>query len=56
MTAEPERLATSPVEHKPINGIALAKEVVLERLENLLEWLLLRLRRFRAQRGNWWDE
>lgn len=27
-------------------------EVALERLENLLEWLM-RLRRFRAKRGDW---
>ena len=47
--------AKPPVEHKPIDGIALFKEVALERLENLLEWLLMRLRRFRARRGNWWE-
>jgi hypothetical protein len=44
-----------PVEHKPIDGIALVKEVVLERLQNLLEWLLMRLKRYRARRGNWWE-
>ena len=58
MTSEQEAAdqpAAPPAEHKPINGIALFKEVVLERLENLLEWLLMRLRRFRARRGNWWE-
>jgi len=45
----------APAEHKPIDGIALFKEVALERLENLLEWLLVRLRRYRARRGNWWE-
>jgi hypothetical protein len=58
MTSEPAAAdppATPPAEHTPIDGIALAKEVVLERLENLLEWLLMRLRRFRARRGNWWE-
>jgi hypothetical protein len=52
-TGEPE--PAPPVEHKPIDGIALAKEVVLERLQNLLEWLLMRLKRYRAKRGNWWE-
>jgi len=47
--------ATAPAERTPINPVALAKEVALERLENLLEWLLTRLRRFRARRGNWWE-
>lgn len=59
MTGEPAATdappATPPVQHQPIDGIALFKEVVLERLENLLEWLLMRLRRFRARRGNWWE-
>ncbi|MFP5365108.1 MAG: hypothetical protein ACLGI5_20545 [Thermoleophilia bacterium] len=52
---EPPAAAPAPAEHKPIDAIALAKEVALERLENLLEWLLMRLRRFRARRGNWWE-
>lgn len=60
MTAEPgadrpPAPAPAPVEHKPIDAIALFKEVVLERLQNLLEWLLMRLKRYRARRGNWWD-
>ena len=46
--------STPPAEHKPIDGIALFKEVALERLQNLLEWLLMRLKRYRARRGNWW--
>lgn len=48
----PPAPAPAPAERKPIDAIALAKEVALERLENLLEWLLMRLRRFRARRGN----
>ena len=44
-----------PAGHKPIDGIALLKEVALERLQNLLEWLLERLKRYRARRGNWWE-
>jgi len=44
-----------PVEHKPIDAVALLKEVVLERLQKLLEWLLDRLKRYRARRGNWWE-
>jgi hypothetical protein len=50
----PDRAA--PVQAKPLNGVALAKEVVLERLENLLEWLLRRLKRYRAARGDWWEK
>ena len=42
-----------PVETKPINAIALAQEVILERTQNLLEWLLRRLERYRASRGDW---
>ncbi len=53
-TADPPAPAVAP-EHKPMDGLSLAKEVVLERLENVLEWLLMRLRRFRAKRGNWWE-
>jgi hypothetical protein len=45
----------APAEHKPIDGIALFKEVALDRLEHVLEWLLSRLRRYRARRGNWWE-
>ena len=48
--------APAPVEHKPIDGIALFKEVALDRLEHLLEWLLARLKRYRARRGNWWEQ
>jgi hypothetical protein len=45
----------TPAEHTPIDGIALLKEVMLDRLEHALEWLLARLRRYRARRGNWWE-
>jgi len=48
--------AAVPGEQKPIDGIALFKEVALDRLEHLLEWLLLRLKRYRARRGNWWEQ
>ena len=40
---------------KPLNGVALAKEVALQRLQDTLEWLLRRLKRYRARRGNWWE-
>jgi hypothetical protein len=46
----------APAEQKPIDGIALFKEVALDRLEHLLEWLLARLKRYRARRGNWWEQ
>lgn len=46
----------APAETKPLNAIELAKEVVLERLQNLLEWLLRRLKRYRAGRGDWWEK
>ncbi len=46
----------APVEAKPLNAVALAKEVALERLQNLLEWLLRRLKRYRAGRGDWWEK
>jgi hypothetical protein len=52
----PAPAAAASTEHQPIDGIALFKEVALERLENLLEWLLARLRRYRARRGNWWEK
>ena len=42
-------------EAEPLNAIALAKEVVLDRIQGLLEWLLRRLKRYRAGRGNWWE-
>jgi len=45
----------APVEAKPIKAVALAREVVLERMQNLLEWLLCRLKRYRAARGEWSD-
>lgn len=48
--------AAPATETPPLNAIALAKEVVLERLENLLEWLLRRLKRYRAKRGDWWEK
>ena len=46
--------AAAPI--KPLNGVALAKEVALERLQNTLEWLLSRLKHYRAKRGDWWDK
>ena len=46
--------AAAPI--KPLNGVALAKEVALERLQNLLEWLLRRLKRYREKRGDWWEK
>ena len=46
----------APVETKPLNAVELAKEVVLERTQNLLEWLLRRLKRYRARRGDWWEK
>ena len=59
MSGEPAAVdpppATPPAEHKPIDAIALFKEVVLDRLERFLEWLLMRLKRYRAKRGNWWE-
>ncbi len=45
-----------PVQTKPLDAIALAKEVILERTQNLLEWLLRRLKRYRASRGDWWEK
>jgi hypothetical protein len=45
-----------PVETKPLNAVALAREVVLDRLEHLLSWLLHRLQRYRAKRGDWWEK
>ncbi len=48
--------SAAPVETPPLNAVALAKEVVLERMQNLLEWLLRRLKRYRAGRGNWWEK
>jgi hypothetical protein len=48
--------ASASAEHKPIDGIALFKEVALDRLEHVLEWLLARLKRYRARRGNWWEQ
>ena len=46
----------APAKAPPLNAIALAKEVVLERVQNLLEWLLRRLKCYRAGRGNWWEK
>ena len=48
--------APAPAPAKPLNAVALAKEVVLERAQNLLEWLLRRLKRYRAARGDWWEK
>ena len=52
----PDAAPAAPVEAKPLNAVALIKEVVLERLQNLLEWLLRRLKRYRAKRGDWWEK
>jgi hypothetical protein len=52
----PPAAPAAPAENMPIDGVALIKEVALERLENLLEWLLMRLRRYRARRGDWWEQ
>lgn len=52
----PAAPSAAPAQTEPLNAIVLAKEVVLERLQNLLEWLLRRLKRYRAGRGNWWEE
>jgi hypothetical protein len=46
----------TPAETKPLNAVALAKEVVLDRLQGMLEWLLRRLKRYRAGRGEWWEK
>ena len=51
----PAAVPDAPVETKPLNALALAHEVVLERTQNLLEWLLRRLKRYRARRGDWWE-
>ena len=54
--AGPAAGSAAPAETQPLNAVALAKEVVLERMQNLLEWLLRRLKRYRAGRGNWWEK
>ena len=41
---------------KPLNGVALAKEVALQRLQDTLEWLLRRLKSYREKRGDWWEK
>ena len=46
----------APVQTKPLNAIALAQEVILERTQNMLEWLLRRLKRYRARRGDWGEK
>ncbi len=51
----PAAAPAAPAETKPLNAIALAQEVALDRLERLLTWLLARLRRYRARRGDWWE-
>jgi uncharacterized coiled-coil protein SlyX len=48
--------AQSPASIKPLNGVALAKEVALQRMQDALEWLLRRLKRYREKRGDWWDK
>jgi hypothetical protein len=53
--ASPPTAPAPPAQTQPINAIALAKEVVLDRLERLLTWLLDRLQRYRARRGDWWE-
>ena len=50
-----EEAAAAPAETKPLNGVALAKEVALDRVQGMLEALLRRLNRYRAGRGNWWE-
>lgn len=52
---DPAPAAVKPAEVEPINAIALAKEVVLDRVERLLTWLLERVQRYRAKRGDWWE-
>lgn len=52
---DPAAAPVKPAEVEPINAIALAKEVVLDRVERLLTWLLERVRRYRAKRGDWWE-
>lgn len=52
----PAAPAAAPAQTPPLNALALAKEVVLERMQNLLEWLLRRLKRYRAARGDWWEK
>jgi hypothetical protein len=52
-SAAREAPAAAPI--KPLNGVALAKEVALQRLQDVLEWLLARLKRYRAKRGDWWE-
>ncbi len=47
--------SAAPAKTKPLNAVALAKEVVLDRLQGMLEWLLRRLKHYRAGRGNWWE-
>ncbi len=54
--APPAPAPAAPVETKPIDAIALAQEVVLDRVERLLAWLLARLQRYRARRGDWWEK
>lgn len=54
--AGPTAASATPAAKRPLDGLALAREVVLERLQNLLEWLLRRLKRYRAARGNWWEK
>lgn len=63
MTGEPaggESPGTAPptpaAPIKPLNGAALAKEVALQRLQDTLEWLLRRLKRYREKRGDWWEK
>jgi hypothetical protein len=53
---EPPDGAAPAAPLKPLNGVALAKEVALQRLQDALEWLLRRLKRYRAKRGDWWDK
>lgn len=52
---DPASAPVKPAEVEPINAIALAKEVVLDRVERLLTWLLERVQRYRAKRGDWWE-
>ena len=54
-STDPPATSGAPAETKPLDAVALAKEVILDRLQGMLEWLLRRLKRYRAGRGNWWE-
>jgi len=54
-STDPPATSAAPAKTKPLNAVALAKEVILDRLQGMLEWLLRRLKHYRAGRGNWWE-